>query len=72
MIVEVVLAKYWSEQSENRVDYSITLGGCRPDGDNFTMHHSEGIMVIDVHAPFAQPEEISPTIQLKTNVISVK
>ncbi|KAL1115752.1 hypothetical protein AAG570_006042 [Ranatra chinensis] len=71
LVLEFTVAKFWTEQLDNVVDYSIQFFGCRPEGESFTMHHAEGIMSIDVVGGL-QVEEISPVIQLKQNIIVLK
>ncbi|XP_073993244.1 tripeptidyl-peptidase II isoform X1 [Rhodnius prolixus] len=69
IVLELVIGKYWSEQSESTVEYSLYLQGCPPDGDEFTMHHAEGVKLIDIRSG-CQVEEISPSVQL-THMVSV-
>ena len=70
-MLEFVVAKFWTEQLDNVIDYSIKFYGCKPEGESFTMHHAQGIMSIEIMGG-TQVEDISPSIQLKQNVIVLK
>lgn len=69
--MEVAIAKTWMDQDPCNVDYSIALYGCRPESDNFTMHHGEGIMVLEVLGGL-QSEEVFPAVQFRHNIFMIK
>ncbi|XP_014239284.1 tripeptidyl-peptidase 2 isoform X2 [Cimex lectularius] len=69
--MELVLSKYWSEQYENTINYSIQFFGCPLESNEVTMHHSHAIHQLEILGGL-QVEEISPAISLKFNVITLK
>ncbi|XP_014283046.1 tripeptidyl-peptidase 2 isoform X1 [Halyomorpha halys] len=71
LILEVAIAKTWMDQDPCNLDYSIALYGCRPESDNFTMHHGEGVMVLEVLGGL-QSEEVFPSVQFRHNVFMLK
>uniref|UniRef100_A0A0A9YF50 Tripeptidyl-peptidase 2 n=2 Tax=Lygus hesperus TaxID=30085 RepID=A0A0A9YF50_LYGHE len=71
VVMEFVAAKFWSDQVESVLDYSISFHGCSPEGNDFTMHHAQGIASFEIIGGH-QMEEIAPQISLKHNVIVLK
>lgn len=72
LILEVAIAKAWMEQDPAKVEYSISFHGCKPDtGENFVMHHGEGILTFEVLGGL-QAEEILPSVQLRHSVSVLK
>lgn len=68
VILEVVVAKYWANLGNIKVDYTIGFHGCRPGNSAVTMIHADGVHDIEIFSGL-QKEEVSPNIQLK-NIVS--
>ncbi|KAK9505195.1 hypothetical protein O3M35_009300 [Rhynocoris fuscipes] len=71
LVLELVVGKYWSEQSDSTLEYSLHFQGCPVESDEFTMHHADGVKLIEVSGSY-QLEEISPSIQLSHTVTVLK
>ncbi|CAB0004044.1 unnamed protein product [Nesidiocoris tenuis] len=71
VVMEFVVAKFWSDQMTSVADYSISFGGCGPEASDVTMHHAQGIASLDIISG-PQLEEIAPQVSLKHNVIVLK
>lgn len=69
--MEFVAAKFWSDQVESVLDYSISFHGCAPEGNELSMHHAQGVATFDIVGGH-QLEEIAPQITLKHSVIILK
>ncbi|XP_039278356.1 tripeptidyl-peptidase 2 isoform X2 [Nilaparvata lugens] len=71
VVLEYVIAKYWTCLGDMKLDYSIMFNGVRPSTPSVTMHHAGGIHSLELCSGI-HPEEIAPTIQLKNNITALK
>lgn len=71
VVLEYVIAKYWTCLGDMKLDYSIMFNGVRPSTPSVTMHHAGGIHSLELYSGI-HPEEIAPSIQLKNNITVLK
>lgn len=67
LVLEFVVAKYWANLGDIKLDYDLTFHGVRPNCPSVTMHHADGVHIIELYSGI-HPEEVFPSIQLKNNV----
>lgn len=67
--MEMVVAKFWTDLSENTLSYSVSFHGVKPDRQEIIMQATDGIYTMDLHSG-PNPEELAPSASLK-NVVSV-
>lgn len=71
LVLEFVIAKYWANLGDIKLDYNLTFHGIRANSPAVTMHHADGIHIIELFSGI-HPEEVFPSIQLKNNVQILK
>ncbi|XP_026279947.1 tripeptidyl-peptidase 2 [Frankliniella occidentalis] len=69
IIMEVVVAKFWTDMSESGLNYSVTFHGIKPDRSDVIMQATQGILSMDLYSgPIS--EELAPSASLRA-VVSV-
>ncbi|XP_063430494.1 tripeptidyl-peptidase 2-like [Mytilus trossulus] len=63
--LELCIAKWWANLGDVTLNYSLNFHGVQIDNTSPVYHGADGIMRYDVKATL-KPEEISPSISLKT------
>ncbi|GJQ85876.1 hypothetical protein Trydic_g15333 [Trypoxylus dichotomus] len=70
LVLEVVVAKFWTNIGEVVIDYEISFYGIKPSQPNITMLASDGIYSLEVTS--FRGEEILPSITLRNSVQVLK
>lgn len=70
VVLEVVIAKYWANVGEAKLDYTISFHGVKPSEPSITMVGANGIHALEVRS--LQGEEMAPSLSLKHSVQILK
>ncbi|KAK3925767.1 Tripeptidyl-peptidase 2 [Frankliniella fusca] len=69
IIMEVVVAKFWTDMTESTLHYSIAFHGIKPDRFDVIMQATQGILTMDLYSG-PMSEELAPSASLRS-VVSV-
>lgn len=69
MVLEFVLAKYWSSSSNINLSYKLQFHGVSPQTKSLAMYHGMGLQSVTLR-PGIKNEEILPAVALK-HVITI-
>ena len=71
MVLEFVLAKYWSSCSNIKLSYKLQFHGVIPESKNIAMYHGMGLQSV-ILKPGIKNEEIQPFVSLKHLITVLK
>nr|XP_018903272.1 PREDICTED: tripeptidyl-peptidase 2 [Bemisia tabaci] len=66
IVLEIAIAKFWSEEGNFSLNFSVQFFGARPNQSSITMHHADGIHSVMVQSNVR--EDIAPSVKLNHNV----
>uniref|UniRef100_A0A8D8XL88 Tripeptidyl-peptidase 2 n=1 Tax=Cacopsylla melanoneura TaxID=428564 RepID=A0A8D8XL88_9HEMI len=71
-ILEVTIAKFWTNLGDINISYRLSFRGCRPDmGNTLHLYQHDGVRRVEVNGG-VQIEDISPILSLKSGVSILK
>lgn len=71
MVLEFVVARYWSSPANIKLSYEIQFHGVKPQSKKIAMYHGMGLQSVTLN-PGLKIEEIQPTASLKQLVTVLK
>lgn len=69
IIMEIVVAKFWTDLTESTLTYSVAFHGIKPDKVDIVMQPSDGVYAMDLYSG-PSSEDVAPAASLK-NVVNV-
>lgn len=66
-VLELAIAKWWSNGGEAKLNYDVAFHGLKPNSQQLVMHAADGIYRVDVGNDL-NPEIMLPVVTLKNNV----
>lgn len=71
VVLEIVLAKYWSSIANIKLSYKLQFHGNVPQSKSLAMYHGMGIQSVTLK-PGIKNEDISPAVTLKHLITVLK